>query len=127
MVEQNRPSYRKPDATQRAAVPGCPGDGDAMGSIHVEGQHVGDEPGLLDRHRAAPALRRRVEVGVKRAAVQLHQVQDGRRQLLHHQLCRRRGEVKEVLLQELTGSLVLFVPLFSRSDSTDASWETGRR
>lgn len=66
------------------AVPGSPGDGDAVGGVHVEGQHVVDEAGLLHRRRAAAALRRRVKVGVKRAAVELHQIQDGGRQLLHH-------------------------------------------
>ena len=75
----------------RVAVPGGPGDGDPMGSVHVEGQHVGDEAGLLDRRCAALTLRRRVEVGVKRAAVQLHQIQDGRRQLLHHFICETRS------------------------------------
>lgn len=65
-------------------IPGGPGDGDAVSGVHVEGEHVGDEAGLLHRRGAALTLRRRVEVGVERAAVQLHQIQDGRRQLLHH-------------------------------------------
>lgn len=72
-------------------LPGGPGDGDAVGGVHVEGEHVVDQPGLLHRRRAAAALRRRVEVGVERAAVELHQIQDGRRQLLHHFVCQTRN------------------------------------
>ncbi len=72
-------------------IPGGPGDGDAVGGVHVEGQHVVDEAGLLYRRRAAVTLRRRVEVGIERAAVQLHQIQDGGRQLLHHFLCETRS------------------------------------
>lgn len=68
-------------------VPGGPGDGDPVGGVDVEGEHVGDQASLLDRRCAAVTLRRRVEVGVKCAAVQLHQIQDGCRQLLHHFLC----------------------------------------
>lgn len=62
----------RPWAVWICVVPGSPGDGDPVGGVDVEGQHVGDEAGLLDRRRAAVALWRRVEVGVECAAVQLH-------------------------------------------------------
>lgn len=71
-------------------VPGGPGDGDAVSGVHVEGEHIVDEAGLLYGRRAAVTLRRRVEVGVECAAVELHQIQDGRRQLLHHFFCETR-------------------------------------
>lgn len=55
-----------------SSLPGSPRDGDAVGGVDVEGEDVGDEASLLDGRRAAVALRRRVEVGIKCAAVQLH-------------------------------------------------------
>lgn len=68
-------------------VPGSPGDGDAVSGVQVERQHVGDQARLLDWHRAAATLRRRMEVGIECAAIQFHQIQNGCRQLLHHFLC----------------------------------------
>ncbi len=65
-------------------IPGSPGDGDAVSGIHIEGEHVGDKAGLLHRRRAAVTLRHRVKVGVERAAVKFHEIQDGRCQLLYH-------------------------------------------
>lgn len=55
-----------------SSLPGSPRNGDAVGGVDVEGEDVGDEASLLDGRRAAVALRRCVEVGIKCAAVQLH-------------------------------------------------------
>ena len=58
-----------------------------MSSIDAEGQHVGHHAGLLDGRSRPVAVGSRVEVGIESAAVHLHQIQDGRRQFLHHFLC----------------------------------------
>ena len=67
-------------------LPGSPGDGDTVRCVDAEGEDVGDQASLLAGRGWACALRRRVEVCVERAAVQIHQIQDGRRQLLHHRV-----------------------------------------
>lgn len=94
-------------------VPGSPGDWDAVSGVHTEGEHVGDEAGLLHRRRAAVALRRRVEVGVERAAVQFHQIQDGSRQLLHYFLCERRRRRRVQLRLRSTSELHVTGTTFS--------------
>ena len=70
------------------ALPGRPSDGDAVGRVDAEGEHVVHHARLLDGRSAAAAGRRCVEVGVEGAAVQLHLVQDGHCQPLHHFFCR---------------------------------------
>lgn len=61
-------------------LPGGPGDRDAVGGINVEGQYVGNHACLLDWRCGPAAVRSRVEVGIERAAIELHQIQDGSRQ-----------------------------------------------
>lgn len=58
-----------------------------MGTINTEGQHVGHHAGFLDGSRGPVAVGSRVEVGIECAAVQLHKIQDGRRQFLHYFFC----------------------------------------
>lgn len=60
-----------------------------MGTVNAEGQHVGHHANFLDGSCVPVAVGSRVEVGIECAAVQLHQIQDGRRQFLHHFLCKR--------------------------------------
>lgn len=68
-------------------LPGGPGDGDTVGSINAEGQYICNHARLLDWRRGAAAVWSRVEVGVERAAVELHQIQDGGRQPFNYFLC----------------------------------------
>lgn len=76
-----------------AALPGSPGDGDAVCGVNGEGEWAGEQASLL-HHTVLPApLHSCLEVSIEGAAVQPHQVQDGSRQALHDPLCRgeRRG------------------------------------
>lgn len=65
-------------------LPGGPGDGDAVGSVNVEGQYVDNHACLLGWNCGPAAVWSRVEVSVERAAVELHQIQDGSRQPLNY-------------------------------------------
>lgn len=79
-------SERAPPPTG-ICIPRCPGDGDAVSSVNIEGHHAGEEAGLLNWNGATETLLGRLEVSVEGAAVQLHQIQDGSSQILHHSLC----------------------------------------
>lgn len=61
-------------------LPGSPGDRDTVGSINAEGQDVGNHARLLDWSGGPAAVWSCVEVGVKRAAIELYQIQNDSRQ-----------------------------------------------